>query len=132
MFSYILFSFAGLWDTAGYVLFLLLFNHSLIFILFSFLFLFFMKQTRGLRSLKVMLTHLLLLYSPLLPSPPLLSFNFAPLRPLGYPGTDIFLICYSVTSPNSFENIAAKWIPELTHHCPNTPFMIVGNKQDLR
>jgi len=25
-----------------------------------------------------------------------------------------------------------KWVPEITHHCPNTPFILVGNKLDLR
>jgi len=54
------------------------------------------------------------------------------LRPLSYPQTDIFLICFSLISPSSFENITLKWIPEITHHCPNTPFVIVGTKLDLR
>jgi GTPase SAR1 family protein len=25
-----------------------------------------------------------------------------------------------------------QWVPEITHHCPNTPFLLVGNKLDLR
>jgi len=43
------------------------------------------------------------------------------LRPLSYPQTDIFLICFSVVSPPSFENARAKWNPEISHHCPNVP-----------
>eukprot|EP00483_Globobulimina_turgida_P010003 UN10022 len=54
------------------------------------------------------------------------------LRPLSYPQTDIFLVCYSVISKTAFENIKMKWIPEITHHCKKAPFVIVGTKIDLR
>jgi Ras-related C3 botulinum toxin substrate 1 len=54
------------------------------------------------------------------------------LRPLSYPQTDVFLICFSVVSPASFENVRAKWYPEVSHHCPNTPILLVGTKLDLR
>ena len=53
------------------------------------------------------------------------------LRPLSYPGTDVFLVCYSVASRTSFENISSKWLPEIRHHCPDTPFIIAGLKSDL-
>jgi Ras-related C3 botulinum toxin substrate 1 len=54
------------------------------------------------------------------------------LRPLAYRQADIFLLCFSISSPSSFENITAKWYPELEYHCPNVPFLIVGTKLDLR
>ena len=54
------------------------------------------------------------------------------LRPLSYPQTDVFLLCFSIISPSSFENIGAKWYPEISHHCPNTPCILVGTKLDLR
>jgi len=54
------------------------------------------------------------------------------LRPLQYPQTDIFLVCFSVVSPYSYENVTAKWVPEITHHCPGVPFLLVGTKVDLR
>jgi len=54
------------------------------------------------------------------------------LRPLSYPQTDVFLICYSIISPASFENVKAKWHPEIQHHNPNTPIILVGTKLDLR
>jgi len=69
------------------------------------------------------------------------------LRPLSYPQTDVFLICFSVVSFSSFENISGKWIPEVLsllltctrqfylqvkHYCPGTPLLLVGMKSDLR
>lgn len=54
------------------------------------------------------------------------------LRPLSYPGTDVFLLCFSVVNTTSFENARTKWIPELAHHSPGTPIMLVGTKVDLR
>jgi len=54
------------------------------------------------------------------------------LRPLSYPQTDVFLICFSIVSPPSFENVRTKWNPEISHHCPNSPKLLVGTKVDLR
>ncbi|XP_076459769.1 ras-related protein Rac1-like [Babylonia areolata] len=54
------------------------------------------------------------------------------LRPLSYPQTDVFLLCFSIASPASFENVRTKWYPEVSHHCPGTPIVLVGTKQDLR
>jgi len=53
------------------------------------------------------------------------------LRPLSYPNTDIFLACFSVMSPESFDNIDAKWLKEVKHHS-QAPLMLVGTKSDLR
>jgi small GTP-binding protein len=54
------------------------------------------------------------------------------LRPLSYPQTDVFLICFSIVGPPSFENVTTKWYPEVQHHCPTTPIILVGTKLDLR
>lgn len=54
------------------------------------------------------------------------------LRPLSYPQTDVFLVCFSVVSPASFENVREKWFPEVHHHCPGVPCLIVGTQLDLR
>ena len=47
------------------------------------------------------------------------------LRPLSYPKTDIFLICFSITNPASLENVRLKWYPELRHHSKDTPIELV-------
>ncbi len=42
-------------------------------------------------------------------------------------------LCWcSVVSPSSFENVKEKWVPEITHHCQKTPFLLVGTQIDLR
>jgi GTPase SAR1 family protein len=63
---------------------------------------------------------------------------------------DVFFVCFSLISPTSFENVREKWIPgkkvcslflgsailtslpEIRHHCPDTPVILAGNKRDLR
>jgi len=54
------------------------------------------------------------------------------LRPLSYPQTDVFIICFSLVSPPSFENVRTKWWPEISHHAPGTSILLVGTKLDLR
>ena len=54
------------------------------------------------------------------------------LRPLFYPKTDVFLVCFSVVNPWSYENVKKKWVPEILHHCQKTPFLLVGTQVDLR
>jgi len=70
------------------------------------------------------------------------------LRPLSYPQTDVFLICFSIVSRASFDNVKAKvsflvgyvwisihtsqWAPEIEHHAPGVPIILVGTKLDLR
>ena len=54
------------------------------------------------------------------------------LRPITYRGTEVFVICFSITSPNSFEQVKLKWYPEIKDHCPNVPILLIGTKIDLR
>jgi Ras family protein A len=54
------------------------------------------------------------------------------LRPLSYPDTNVVLICFSVDSPDSLDNVPEKWVGEVKHFCPGCPFVLVGCKKDLR
>lgn len=54
------------------------------------------------------------------------------LRPLSYYDTDIFLLCFSVDSLESFRNVEDKWAPELKHFGPKVPIVLIGTKKDLR
>ena len=67
------------------------------------------------------------------------------LRPLSYPDTDVILMCFSIDSHDSLQNIPGmitiqvffpaileKWVPEVRHFCPKVPIVLVGNKKDLR
>lgn len=60
------------------------------------------------------------------------SREYDALRPLSYPQTDAFILIYSVVEPDSFAAIETRWIPEITAHAPNVPFVLVGSKTDLR
>ena len=62
----------------------------------------------------------------------LLFFFVFRLRPLSYPQTDVFLICFSVISQASAGNVVSKWYKEINNHCPGTPIVLVGTKADLR
>jgi len=54
------------------------------------------------------------------------------LRPMSYSDTDVFLICFSLISPSSFENVSLKWFPEVRRHASHIPIILVGTKADLR
>ena len=45
--------------------------------------------------------------------------------------TDVFLVCFDVPNLASFANVQEKWYPEIGHHCPGTPSILVGLKSDL-
>ena len=57
-------------------------------------------------------------------------------RPLSYPNTDVFLVCFSINNRSSFNNVRDKWMVEL-HAQPSLDFsktkvLLVGTKSDLR
>jgi len=54
------------------------------------------------------------------------------LRSLSYPHADVFILCFSVVNPSSFEHICTKWHPEITKYCPKQHILLVGTKTDLR
>jgi len=49
-----------------------------------------------------------------------------------FPNTHVFILCFSVVHPDSFHNIKQKWLEELKKSSPDTPFILVGTKTDMR
>ncbi|CAI4211249.1 unnamed protein product [Parascedosporium putredinis] len=58
--------------------------------------------------------------------------EFDRLRSLSYDDTDLIMLCYSVDSKDSLENVESKWVGEIAEHCPNTKLVLVALKCDLR
>ncbi|QLQ79444.1 hypothetical protein HG537_0C00910 [Torulaspora globosa] len=64
------------------------------------------------------------------------------LRPLSYPQTDIFLVCFSISERSSLKNVVDKWYPEIVQNSSplgsdregkdKYPMFLVGTKEDLR
>lgn len=54
------------------------------------------------------------------------------LRPLSYPDAHVILICFSIDSPDSLDNVFEKWISEVLHFCQGLPILLIGLKRDLR
>ena len=73
------------------------------------------------------------------------------LRPLSYPDSHVILICFSIASPESLDNVQEKvlskllnnsvlmfilrlsqWISEVNHFCQGLPIILVGLQKDLR
>ncbi|CAF1580030.1 unnamed protein product [Rotaria sordida] len=46
--------------------------------------------------------------------------------------TDVFILCFSLVHPLTFENIEEKWYPEIKHYCPNAVTVLVGTNLELR
>uniref|UniRef100_A0A8C6XJR7 Ras homolog family member J n=1 Tax=Naja naja TaxID=35670 RepID=A0A8C6XJR7_NAJNA len=58
--------------------------------------------------------------------------DYNQLRPLSYPNTDVFLICFSVVNPASYHNVQEEWVPELKVCMPHVPYVLIGTQIDLR
>ena len=58
--------------------------------------------------------------------------DYPRLRPLSYPQTDVFTLLFDVSRPQDLNDIENYWIPEIRHHCPTVPVVLVGSKIDLR
>ncbi len=56
------------------------------------------------------------------------------MRTFSYTNTDVFLVCFSVMSPTSFNNALKMWIDEIRQSSSSraAPFVLVGTKIDLR
>ena len=53
-------------------------------------------------------------------------------RPLNYPDTDVFLVCFALNHRDSYDNIAERWALEVKHFGPQSPIVLVGTRLDLR
>lgn len=42
--------------------------------------------------------------------------------------TDVFLICFSVVNPASFQNVREEWVPELQEYAPSVPYLLIGTQ----
>ena len=58
--------------------------------------------------------------------------DYDAMRPLSYPMSDVVIICMSIASRVSADNVVNKWAPEISHFLPQTPVVLVGCKKDLR
>ncbi|KAF2225285.1 rho3 protein-like protein [Elsinoe ampelina] len=58
--------------------------------------------------------------------------EFDRLRSLSYDDTHAIMLCFSVDSPESLENVEAKWVGEIAENCPGVRLVLVALKCDLR
>lgn len=58
--------------------------------------------------------------------------EFDRLRSLSYDDTHAIMLCFSVDSPDSLENIETKWVGEIAENCPGVKLVLVALKCDLR
>ncbi|KAL4884713.1 small GTPase superfamily [Aspergillus karnatakaensis] len=58
--------------------------------------------------------------------------EFDRLRALSYEDTHVIMLCFSVDSPDSFENVASKWTEEISENCPGVKLVLTALKCDLR
>ncbi|XP_052254812.1 cell division control protein 42 homolog isoform X2 [Dreissena polymorpha] len=58
------------------------------------------------------------------------SGEYNSLRPLSYPNTDVFLVCFSLKCLRSLENVRSTWLPEIEAAVGRRPFILVGCKRD--
>lgn len=54
------------------------------------------------------------------------------IRPCCYPHTQLVFIAFNCMDVDSFKSVQSKWIPEIRHHLPHVPIILLGTKIDLR
>lgn len=69
---------------------------------------------------------------PLIAKFPTGQEDYDRLRPLSYANSNVFVVCFSIGSRTSFENVRDKWTPELKKHAAHTPILLVGTQSDRR
>lgn len=58
--------------------------------------------------------------------------EFDRLRSLSYDDTHAIMLCFSVDSKDSLENIESKWVGEIAENCQGVKLVLVALKCDLR
>lgn len=58
--------------------------------------------------------------------------DYARLRPMSYPDTDVFLLAFSLENRVSLENITSTWEKEVKAGAPDAAIVLVGTKSDLK
>jgi small GTP-binding protein len=55
------------------------------------------------------------------------------LRPLTYPGADIYIFTFDLTNSISLDHVRTRWMPEIRHYAGAHPLtLVVGTKSDIR
>ena len=55
------------------------------------------------------------------------SSDYARLRELSYPTTDVFVITFSTLCVELFDNVEKYWVPEIRALLPDRPIILAGN-----
>jgi len=58
--------------------------------------------------------------------------KYSELRPMHFTQADLALVCFQIDKPISLKNIRESWLPEFKQYCPNTPYVLIGLKVDIR
>ncbi|KAN0110641.1 Small GTPase superfamily [Hyaloscypha variabilis] len=58
--------------------------------------------------------------------------EFDRLRSLSYDDTHAIMLCFSIDSKDSLENVESKWVGEIAENCQNVKLVLVALKCDLR
>lgn len=58
--------------------------------------------------------------------------EFDRLRSLSYDDTHAIMLCFSVDSKDSLENVETKWVGEIAENCQGVKLVLVAMKCDLR
>ncbi|XP_028293888.1 rho-related GTP-binding protein RhoV-like [Gouania willdenowi] len=57
--------------------------------------------------------------------------EFGHLRSLCYAHVDVFILCFSLVNPVSYDNISSRWIPQIRAGNTTSPIILVGTQSDL-
>lgn len=58
--------------------------------------------------------------------------EFDRLRSLSYSDTHCIMLCFSIDSPDSLENVQTRWVGEIADNCDGVKLVLVALKCDLR